>query len=133
MRVPRRQRLPDPGGKTAAKYHTARFMLVPALRDELAVPVPADRRARPDLAASGPALDRGRRRQDERGADPDRLRPLLHGHPGAGQPARRARSRAGCQRVFSEKISTRVKVRPELEKALTLAHEIKQAAPATSR
>jgi hypothetical protein len=29
--------------KTAAKYHTARFILVPALRDELTVPVPADR------------------------------------------------------------------------------------------
>lgn len=31
-------------GTTAAKYHIARFMLVPALRDELTVPVPADRR-----------------------------------------------------------------------------------------
>ncbi|MGV9838047.1 zinc finger domain-containing protein [Nocardia niigatensis] len=31
-------------GKTAAKYHTARFILVPSLRDELTVPVPADRR-----------------------------------------------------------------------------------------
>ncbi|HEX6405221.1 MAG TPA: recombinase family protein [Pseudonocardiaceae bacterium] len=30
---------------------------------------------------------------------------------------------------FSEKISTRIKIRPELEKALTLAHEIKTAAP----
>jgi hypothetical protein len=30
-------------GKVAAKYHTARFVLAPALRDELAVPVPADR------------------------------------------------------------------------------------------
>ncbi|WP_258308239.1 hypothetical protein [Streptomyces sp. NWU339] len=32
------------GGKTAAKYHTPRFVLVPALREELEVPVPADRR-----------------------------------------------------------------------------------------
>lgn len=31
------------GGKTAAKYHTPRFVLVPALREELEVPVPADR------------------------------------------------------------------------------------------
>jgi len=31
--------------------------------------------------------------------------------------------------VFSEKISTRIKVRPEFAKALTLAQEIKQAAP----
>ncbi|MFC7641335.1 recombinase family protein [Streptosporangium lutulentum] len=36
---------------------------------------------------------------------------------------------AHCTRVFSEKISTRIKIRPELEKALTLAHEIKTAAP----
>lgn len=31
------------GAKTAAKYHTPRFVLVPALREELEVPVPADR------------------------------------------------------------------------------------------
>jgi DNA invertase Pin-like site-specific DNA recombinase len=36
---------------------------------------------------------------------------------------------AKCTRVFSEKISTSIKIRPELEKALTLAHEIKTAAP----
>ncbi len=30
-------------GKVAAKYHTARFILVPALREELGVAVPADR------------------------------------------------------------------------------------------
>ncbi|MGV9838048.1 recombinase family protein [Nocardia niigatensis] len=36
---------------------------------------------------------------------------------------------AHCTRLFSEKISTRVKVRPELQKALTLAHDIKTAAP----
>jgi hypothetical protein len=34
-----------------------------------------------------------------------------------------------CKRIFSEKISTRVKVRPELEKALKLAYDIKEAAP----
>ncbi|NYE40846.1 hypothetical protein HEB29_001857 [Streptomyces fulvorobeus] len=38
-------------------------------------------------------------------------------------------ARADCTRVFSEKTSTRVKERPELEKALTLAREIKAAAP----
>jgi len=36
--------------------------------------------------------------------------------------------RAGCRRIFSEKISIRVRVRPELENALTLAREIKHAA-----
>ncbi|MFI7643315.1 recombinase family protein [Nonomuraea sp. NPDC049400] len=37
---------------------------------------------------------------------------------------------AGAQyeRIFSEKISTRVKVRPELEKVLKLAYDIKEAA-----
>ncbi|MFH9778920.1 recombinase family protein [Streptomyces sp. NPDC017259] len=36
---------------------------------------------------------------------------------------------AQCKRVFSEKISTRVKVRPALEEALKLAYDIKEAAP----
>lgn len=31
------------GGTTAVKYHTARFVLVPALREELEVAVPGDR------------------------------------------------------------------------------------------
>ncbi|WP_443053618.1 zinc finger domain-containing protein [Streptomyces sp. NBC_00285] len=31
------------GGKTAAKYHTPRLVLVPALREEPEIPVPADR------------------------------------------------------------------------------------------
>ncbi|WP_262705802.1 MULTISPECIES: recombinase family protein [Streptomyces] len=34
-----------------------------------------------------------------------------------------------CKRIFSEKISTRVKPRPELEKALKLAYDIKETAP----
>ncbi|MDT0448034.1 recombinase family protein [Streptomyces sp. DSM 40473] len=34
-----------------------------------------------------------------------------------------------CKRIFSEKISTRAKTRPELEKALKLAYDIKEAAP----
>lgn len=39
--------------------------------------------------------------------------------------------RAECHKIFSEQISTRIKVRPELEKALTLAHQFKEAAPET--
>ncbi|MCX3291839.1 recombinase family protein [Streptomyces sp. NEAU-H22] len=39
--------------------------------------------------------------------------------------------RAECHKVFKEQISTRVKVRPELEKALALAHRFKEAAPET--
>jgi hypothetical protein len=78
-------------GKTAAKYHTARSILVPPLRDELTVPVPADQRPGtkwtqgPEVAGEAGV---------ERDADPDRLRPLLHRHPGTAKPARRARGRA---------------------------------------
>jgi DNA invertase Pin-like site-specific DNA recombinase len=39
--------------------------------------------------------------------------------------------RAECHKIFHEQISTRIKVRPELEKALTLAHQFKEAAPET--
>ncbi len=39
--------------------------------------------------------------------------------------------RAECHKVFKEQISTRVKVRPELEKALALSHQFKEAAPET--
>jgi DNA invertase Pin-like site-specific DNA recombinase len=51
----------------------------------------------------------------------------MRGFPDGERPD--ALTRAHCTRVFSEKISTRIKVRPELDKALTLAHEIKTAAP----
>lgn len=42
-----------------------------------------------------------------------------------------ALARAHCTWVFSEKISSRIKVRPDQEKALALAHEIKAAARCT--
>ncbi|WP_455753874.1 zinc finger domain-containing protein [Streptomyces luteogriseus] len=35
------------GGKTATKYQTPRFILVPALREELEVLIPEDRERRP--------------------------------------------------------------------------------------
>ncbi|MFE5549796.1 recombinase family protein [Streptomyces sp. NPDC056534] len=40
--------------------------------------------------------------------------------------------RAECHKIFQEQISTRIKVRPELEKALALAHQFKEAAPETT-
>jgi hypothetical protein len=36
---------------------------------------------------------------------------------------------AGCKRIFPEKISIRIKIRPELEAALQLGRDIKRAAP----
>ena len=41
-------------GRTAAKYHTARFILVPSLREELTVAVPAERSPGQPWAAGPP-------------------------------------------------------------------------------
>jgi DNA invertase Pin-like site-specific DNA recombinase len=113
-------------GKVAARYHTARFILVPALREELAVAVPAGRGPRtpwkpcPSIPAAEPQPNAAPIRigyarcstvQQELGIQIDAL------------------ERANCKRVFSEKISSRIKVRPEFEKALALGRDIKQAAP----
>lgn len=113
------------GGRCATKYHTARFILVPALREELDVLVPEDRGpGRPwkqgppvEAAPAAPAAKpirigyaRCSTAQQELQSQLDALRPV-------------------CKRIFSEKISTRVKTRPELEKALKLAYDIKEAAP----
>ncbi|MFY9808669.1 MAG: recombinase family protein [Pseudonocardiaceae bacterium] len=113
-------------GRTAAKYHTARFVLVPSLREELTVAAPPDRNpgkpwvAGPQVAAATPETT---------------TVPIRIGYARCSSATQElqsqldALSRAHCTRVFSEKISTRIKVRPELEKALTLAREIKAAAP----
>ncbi|MGW2741859.1 recombinase family protein [Streptomyces sp. NPDC001450] len=113
------------GGKTTTKYHTARFILVPALREELDVLVPEDRGSgRPwkpgppvEAAPAAPAAKpirigyaRCSTAQQELQSQLDALEPL-------------------CKRIFSEKISTRVKTRPKLEQALKLAYDIKEAAP----
>lgn len=118
------------GGKVASKYHTARFILVPALRELLEVPVPAGRRpgalwqALPPVAAAGSAGEVGP-------ATP----PIRIGYARCSTKDQELESQlvalraAGCTRIFSEKISTRVKVRPELEAAVTLCRDIKSAAP----
>ncbi|MDP4510334.1 recombinase family protein [Nonomuraea turcica] len=115
------------GGKTATKYHTARFILVPPLREELEVPVPDDRGpGRP--WRQGPPIEA--RPETSLAAKPIRI-----GYARCSTAQQELQSQldaleaAQCKRIFSEKISTRVKVRPELEKALKLAHDIKQAAP----
>ncbi|MFF8691312.1 recombinase family protein [Streptomyces sp. NPDC015144] len=114
------------GGKTAAKYHTPRFVLVPALREELEVLVPADRhpgRARkrgPELAVV-PA--------------PRTERPVRIGYARTSTARQELASqlealhRAQCHKVFQEQIGTRVKIRPELEKALALAHQFRRPPP----
>src|SRR5450755_1457776 len=115
------------GGKTAARYHTARFILVPALREELNVAVPPDRSPgrpwspRPSAGAGMAEVPAGQ--------------PIRIGYARCSTARQELASQlaalevAGCTRVFSEKISTRVRVRPELEQALRLCRDIKDAAP----
>ncbi|MFF4779220.1 recombinase family protein [Microtetraspora fusca] len=77
---------------------------------------------------AGAAAGAGRRDRPGRAADPDRVRALFH--QGQELDSQLVALRAsGCTRIFSEKISTRVKVRPELEASLALCREIKTAAP----
>jgi hypothetical protein len=114
------------GGKTATKYHTARFILVPALREELEVLVPDDRGpGRP--WKPGPPV--------EQVPAAPAAKPIRIGYARCSTAQQELASQldalalAHCKRVFSEKISTRVKTRPELEKALKIAYDIKEAAP----
>ena len=115
-------------GTTAAKYHTARFVLVPVLRDELAVPIPASRRpGQPWTPIADVSAASGSTTQEPGPIRIGYARCSTSSQELAGQLDLLERS--GCRRVFSEKISTRVRVRPELENALALAREIKRAAP----
>ncbi|MFJ8745606.1 hypothetical protein ACIRL2_40380 [Embleya sp. NPDC127516] len=103
------------GGKTAVKYHTPRFVLVPARREHLEVPLPADRfpgrtwKLGHALAVvSAPRTERPVRigyartstARQELGSQLEALR------------------RAECHKVFQEQISTRVKVGPSWRRRL---------------
>ncbi|GGQ35919.1 recombinase family protein [Streptosporangium pseudovulgare] len=114
------------GGKVAPKYHTPRFTLVPQLRADLELRTPADRG--PGRAwAAGPARDAA---AAVAGARPTRV-----GYARCSTEQQELQSQldaletAGCEPIFSEKISTRVKVRPEFAKAMEFARTIKQAVP----
>ncbi|WP_432035045.1 zinc finger domain-containing protein [Streptomyces cucumeris] len=103
------------GGKVAPKYHTPRFMLVPQLRAELEVRTPADRG--PGRAwEMGPAIALA---VPEAATKPTRV-----GYARCSTAQQELQSQldalqeAGCDPVFSEKISTRIKVRPEFVKAM---------------
>lgn len=118
------------GGKTAARYHTARFILVPALREELNVAVPPDR-APGKWWSPGPAID-------FTAGEVPAGRPIRVGYARCSTARQELTSQlaaleeAGCTRVFSEKISTLVRVRPELEQAIGLCRDIRDAAPGQS-
>ncbi|MEU9056701.1 recombinase family protein [Streptomyces sp. NPDC048384] len=106
-------------GKVALKYHTARFQLVPALRSELHVAVPAVRHPGSRWSAL-PAV-----------------KPLATVTPmevrlGYARVSTRtqeiqsqvdALEASGLHRLFQERISTRVRERPEMKTALAAARE----------
>lgn len=116
-------------GKVAPKYHTPRFMLVPHLRAELEVRTPVDRGpGRPWV--TGPARETTDTHATRAGATPTRV-----GYARCSTAQQELQSQidalrlAGCEPIFSEKISTRVKVRPEFTKAMYFARIIKTAVP----
>ncbi|MFD7455020.1 recombinase family protein [Kitasatospora sp. NPDC059827] len=115
------------GGKTAAKYHTPRFILVPALREDLEVLVPGDRApGKPWQRRPAPLLAP---------APEDAAPPIRIGYARCSTAQQELASQiealqaAGCFKIFQEKISTRIKIRPQVEAALTLARQFKEAAP----
>ncbi|SEH02957.1 Site-specific DNA recombinase [Nonomuraea solani] len=115
-------------GKVAVQYHTARFRLVSALAKTLTVATPPVRKPgtlwielpRPAAAGAEPA---GHVRIGY--ARASTVRQFLDTQLDALQAA-------GVTRVFSEKISTRATTRPELDKAVALAHEFRSAGVAVT-
>lgn len=115
-------------GKVAVQYHTARFRLVPALAKALTAPTPPLRKPgttwvelpRPAKAGTDPTghVRIGYARASTvRQSLETQLDSLAH---------------AKVTKVFSEKISTRVLRRPELEKAVALAQEIRASGVAVT-
>ncbi len=115
-------------GKVAIQYHTARFRLVPSLAKALNVATPALRKPgsvwvelpRPATVGAEPAghVRIGYARASTVRQSLDTQLDSL--------------SKAGVTRMFSEKISTRVLRRPELEKAIALAREIRASGVAVT-
>ncbi|MFE3717199.1 recombinase family protein [Streptomyces cyaneofuscatus] len=117
------------GGAVAGTYHTGRFTKVPRLAKLLRVPTPADRRPgrpwRPGTPPPAPIdpdtpsadIRIGYARCSPLGQELDSRLDALAKH---GIPR---------EKVFSEKIRTRVRVRPQFEAALAAAREIKAHAP----
>ena len=115
------------GGKVAPKYHTPRFTLVPSLRSELEVRTPVGRGpGRVWVAGSAPTV-----------VPPigGTVRPTRVGYARCSTALQELDSQldaltaSGCEPIFREKISTRVKVRPEFVKAMEYAGTIKRAVP----
>jgi DNA invertase Pin-like site-specific DNA recombinase len=115
-------------GKVAAQYHTARFRLVPHLAKALSVPVPPLRKP----GSAWTELPR---------APTPGTAPAGHARIGYARASTIRQSldtqadslrAAGVTRIFAEKISTRAITRPELDKAVTLAGEIRASGVAVT-
>lgn len=114
-------------GTVAPTYHTARHVLVPALRDGLGIRTPRDRRPgkrweqlaelppeqTAGAAPSGGMIRVGYARCSTRGQTLDAQLDAL--------------AAAGCRRVFSEKVSTREKRLPQRTAAVDFAAELQEA------
>ena len=115
-------------GKVAVQYHTARFRLVPHLAKALSLPTPALRKPGsawaelPCPAAAG-------------------AKPAGHVRIGYARASTVRQSldtqldsleAAGVTRIFSEKISTRATSRPELDRAVALARELRASGVAVT-
>ncbi|MEV4752909.1 recombinase family protein [Streptosporangium sp. NPDC049248] len=114
-------------GKVAIQYHTARFRLVPSLAKALNVPTPAVRK--PGTAWTElPRPAAG-------------VAPTGHVRIGYARASTLRQSldtqldsltKASVTRIFSEKISTRATRRPELERAVALARELRASGVAVT-
>jgi DNA invertase Pin-like site-specific DNA recombinase len=113
--------------RVAAQYHTARFRLVPRLAKTLAVPVPPLRRPgaawtelpRPPAAAAAAGHVRiGYARASTVRQSLDTQTDALRA--------------AGVTKIFAEKVSTRAVTRPEMDKAVALAGEIRGSGAAVT-
>ncbi|MGK4586102.1 recombinase family protein [Kitasatospora sp. HPMI-4] len=117
------------GGAVASIYHTGRFTKVPRLAKLLRVPTPAGRGPgqpwRPGTPPPAPPTS------DTPGAD------IRIGYARCSHLTQELQSQLDAlsahgiarDKIFSEKISTRVRVRPQFEAALATAREIKAHAP----
>ena len=115
-------------GRVAAQYHTARFRLVPQLAKALSVPVPPLRKPgsawtelprppAPDAVPTG-RVRIGYARASTVRQSVDTQTDSLRA--------------AGVTRIFAEKISTRAVTRPELDKAVGLASEMRASGVAVT-
>ncbi|WP_232320377.1 recombinase family protein [Herbidospora daliensis] len=116
-------------GKVATQYHTARFRLVPHLAKALTVPTPAVRKPgtlwielpRPTTAGGEEAVGHVRIGYARASTVRQSLDTQLD-----------ALKAAGVSRIFHEKISTRALRRPELDKAVSLAREVRASGVAVT-